>query len=353
MRLKMMRRLFDDQPSGFKAKALGMYVILAALNVFAWLWAFAAIGDRPLLLATASLAYTLGLRHAVDPDHIAAIDNVTRKLMQDGKRPLGVGFFFALGHSTVVIVASIIVTGTVTALQLHFGALEKFGSIIGTSVSAVFLLIIAAANLVVLASVYRLIRRVKRNGPSDGKNELTDTVWPRGTVGRAIKSLFGFVTVSWHMFPLGFLFGLSFDTATEIALLGISATQSSAGLSFWSLLVFPVLFTAGMSLVDATDGVFMINAYGWALRKPMQKLYYNFIMTLVSIIFALLIGSIEVLGLVADKFNLGGRGWDFVRTLNENFAMLGYAIIAVFALSWLIATLVLRINHSRETGQIV
>jgi nickel/cobalt transporter (NiCoT) family protein len=325
---------FDDEPVGLRAKTIGIYAVLIVINALAWLWALVEFRDYPVLLGTASLAYTFGLRHGVDPDHIAAIDNVTRKLMQEGKRPLYAGFFFALGHSTVVVIASVFVALSVAALQAKFQGFREIGGVVGTSISALFLFGISLANIAILVSVYRIFAAVKR-GDRLIEDDLHDVLARRGLLGRMLRSLFGIITRSWHMYPLGLLFGLGFDTASEVGLLGISAAQGSAGLPVWSILVFPALFTAGMSLVDTTDGVLMVNAYGWAFIKPIRKLYYNLTITLVSIVVALLIGSIEALGLIGDKLGLAGGFWDFIAALNDNFGALGYLIVGIFAVSWL------------------
>ena len=336
-------RFFDDEPTGLRAKIIGIYVALIIMNGLAWIWALFEFRDYPVLLGTASLAYTFGLRHGVDPDHIAAIDNVTRKLMQEGKRPLYAGFFFAMGHSTVVVIASILVALSVAALQAKFEGFREIGGVIGTSVSALFLLGISLANIAILVSVYRVFAAVKR-GERLIEEDLHEMLAQRGLIGRMLRSLFGIITRSWHMYPLGLLFGLGFDTASEVGLLGISAAQGSAGLPVWSILVFPALFTAGMALVDTTDGVLMVNAYGWAFMKPIRKLYYNLTITLVSILVALLIGSIEALGLLGDKLGLAGGFWDFVGTLNDHFGALGYLIVGIFAISWLVSVVVYRLS---------
>ena len=333
----------DDEPVGLRGKTIAVYAVLILINALAWIWALVEFRDYPVLLGTASLAYTFGLRHGVDPDHIAAIDNVTRKLMQEGKRPLYAGFFFALGHSTVVVIASVFVALSVAALQAKFEGFKEIGSVIGTSVSALFLLGISLANIAILVSVYRVFAAVKR-GDRLIEDDLHDMLAQRGLLGRMLRSLFGIITRSWHMYPLGLLFGLGFDTASEVGLLGISAAQGSAGLPVWSILVFPALFTAGMSLVDTTDGVLMVNAYGWAFIKPIRKLYYNLTITLVSIVVALLIGSIEALGLLGDKFGLAGTFWDVIAALNDNFGALGYLIVGIFALSWLVSVAVYRLS---------
>jgi nickel/cobalt transporter (NiCoT) family protein len=307
--------------------------VLVAANLGAWVWAFAAFRHHPLLLGTALLAYGLGLRHAIDADHIAAIDNVTRKLMQDGSKPVTAGFFFSLGHSTVVVLASLAIAATAVALDTNLAPMRAIGGIIGTSVSIAFLVIIAVMNLVILTSVYRAFHRVK-NGGVYVAEDLDVLLAGGGILARIFRPLFGIVRKSWHMYPLGLLFGLGFDTATEIALLGISAVEAAKGLPIWSIMVFPALFTAGMSIVDTADNVLMVGAYGWALTKPMRKLYYNLTITFVSVIVALLVGGIQALGLIARRAELHGPFWDVVHALNNNFGIVGYLIIALFAICW-------------------
>jgi nickel/cobalt transporter (NiCoT) family protein len=326
-----------------RSKLIILYTLLIGGNVLAWAWALVAFHDYPVLLGVVVLAYTFGLRHAVDADHIAAIDNVTRKLMQDGQRPVAVGFFFSLGHSTIVIVASAAIALATGALQDRFDSFKAVGGVIGTLISASFLFLVAAANVLILRSVYQSFRRVRRGGTyaDEGLNRLLEQ---RGLLGRLFRPVLRLVSRSWHMYPLGMLFGLGFDTATEIGLLGISAAQASKGLPIWSIMVFPALFTAGMSLIDTTDGVLMLGAYGWAYVKPIRKLYYNLTITLVSVLVALVIGSIEVLGLLADKFSLSGPVWDFVAALNDNFGSMGYLIIAIFAVSWIASVAIYRIS---------
>ena len=325
---------------GSRAKLIAIYAGLIGVNIAAWIWAIAAFADHPVLLGTALLAYSFGLRHAVDADHIAAIDNVTRKLMQDGQRAETVGLYFSLGHSTVVVLASIVVALGAAALS----GLESFGEIggvIGTSVSALFLFAIAIANIFILSSVYKTFQRVKRGEPFV-EDDLNILLANRGLLGRLFRPLFRFIRAPWQMYPLGFLFGLGFDTATEIGVLGISAAQAAQGLSFWSLLIFPLLFTAGMSLVDTTDSVLMVRAYGWAFVKPIRKLYYNLTITSVSVVVALLIGGVQALGLIAEKLALSGGVWDWIAMLNEQFGALGYLIIGLFILSWIISVAIYR-----------
>ncbi len=284
-----------------RGRIAALYALLLVANLGAWAWAILAFRHYPLLLGTALLAYGLGLRHAVDADHIAAIDNVTRKLMQERKRPVAVGFFFSLGHSTVVVLASAALAATAMALSKRFAAYHQLGGTIGTAVSALFLLAIAVMNLFILAAVWRAFQRVRRGGPLV-EEDLDTLLAGRGLLARIFRPLFGMIRESWHMYPLGLLFGLGFDTATEIGLLGISAAEASRGLPIWSILVFPALFTAGMSLLDTTDSVLMLGAYGWAFVKPIRKLYYNLTITFVSVLTALLVGGIEAFGLIRESW---------------------------------------------------
>jgi len=336
-------RLFDDNATYARGKTVALYAVLIAANLAAWAWALLTFHDKPVLLGTAFLAYSFGLRHAVDADHIAAIDNVTRKLMQEGKKPLTVGLFFSLGHSTVVVLASIGIAITAMAFKARMEEFPPVGGIIGTSVSAAFLLLIGAINLVLLVNVYKAFRRVK-NGGAYSETDLNALTANGGLLARIFRRLFGFIGRSWHMYPLGFLFGLGFDTASEVALLGITAAQASSGLSMWSILIFPALFTAGMTLLDTTDSVLMVRAYGWAFVKPVRKLYYNMTITFVSVIVAVLVGGVEALGLIGEKFSLSGGLWDFVEFLNDKLEMLGYLVVAVFIGSWLLSMLIYRLR---------
>ena len=295
-----------------------------------------AFRHYPLLLGTALLAYSFGLRHAVDADHIAAIDNVTRKLMQEGKRPVGIGFMFSLGHSTIVVLGSAAIAATALALQHRMDGARMVGGVIGTLVSALFLFGIAAVNIVVLSSIYRAFVRV-RNGARYVDEDFDMLLASRGFLSRLFRPMFAMIRRSWHMYPLGVLFGLGFDTATEIGLLGISAAEASKGLPLWSIMVFPALFAAGMSLIDTTDNILMLGAYGWAFIKPVRKLYYNMTITFVSVVVALVVGGIEALGLLAGEFHWNGLFWNAALKLNGNFGALGYFIIGIFLLSWVLS----------------
>ncbi|HTY48219.1 MAG TPA: HoxN/HupN/NixA family nickel/cobalt transporter [Steroidobacteraceae bacterium] len=329
----LIQYLLSRERADLRRSITGIYSILLLLNLTAWIWALLIFRHQPILLGTALLAYGFGLRHAVDADHIAAIDNVTRKLMQEGKRPVTVGFYFAMGHSTVVILAAAGVAATATLLASRLDAIRGVGGVIGTSVSALFLLLIAIMNLLIFRSVWQTFRHVRRGGAYI-EEDLDLLLNRRGFAARLFRPLFRLVRHSWHMFPLGFLFGLGFDTATEVALLGISATQAAKGASVWTILVFPSLFAAGMSLIDTTDGVLMLGAYDWAFVKPIRKLFYNMTITLVSVVVALLIGGIEALGLLQDQLHLAGGFWNAVGRLNGNFNSLGFIIIGIFVLTW-------------------
>jgi high-affinity nickel-transport protein len=331
-----LRALANDEPGNTRTKIIALYAFLLAFNLVAWCWALIAFHRFPVLLGTAFLAYSFGLRHAVDADHIAAIDNVTRKLMQTGKRPVAVGLMFSLGHSTVVIVGSIAIAATALALQHRIDAVREIGGVIGTLVSALFLFGIAIVNLMILHSVYRSFMRVRRGEPYVDE-DFDMLLGNRGFLSRMFRPMFALIRSSWHMYPLGLLFGLGFDTATEIGLLGISAAEASKGLPLWSILVFPALFAAGMSLIDSTDNILMLGAYGWAFVKPIRKLYYNITITSVSVLVALAVGGVEALGLLAGQFHLTGGFWNFVNRLNQNFGMLGYCIIGLFAASWVLS----------------
>jgi high-affinity nickel-transport protein len=331
-----MLTIFDDGAHRLAPKVIRLYSALIAVNMLVWVWAFAAFHSYPLLLATALIAYGFGLRHAVDADHIAAIDNVTRKLMQEGKRPIAVGLFFSLGHSTVVFAASLIIALTASSLQQRFPGLIEVGSVIGTLVSVFFLIGIAIINFFVLIGVYRLFQRVRR-GKTYTEEELNVFLSSRGLFGRLLRGAFRLISRSWHMYPLGLLFGLGFDTATEIGVLGIAAAEASKGLSVWTILVFPALFTAGMSLVDSSDGVLMVGAYGWAFMNPVRKLSYNLVITGFSVVVAVLVGAIEALGLIGDKFGLEGGLWVTSDPAGAHFGALGYLAVAIFVATWLVS----------------
>ncbi|HUD85268.1 MAG TPA: HoxN/HupN/NixA family nickel/cobalt transporter [Xanthobacteraceae bacterium] len=336
-----MKATVDDGSGDQRAKVGALYVLLLTANAAVWTWAVIALAGRPTLLGTAFLAYVLGLRHAVDADHIAAIDNVVRKLMQEGKRPLSVGLFFSLGHSLSIALATAAIAETAFALQGRFADFKAIGSVIGTGASAFFLLAIAAINLIILRGVWKSFRRARRGEPV-AEQELNLLLSGRGLLARLFRPLFRMVSRSWQMFPVGFLFGLGFDTATEISLFAVAASQASGGMTFGTIMIFPALFTAGMTLVDTTDSVLMVGAYGWAFLNPIRKIWYNLTITAVSVVVALLIGGLEALGLIADKLGLEGRFWGAIGSLNGGLANFGYLVIGIFIASWAISYLIYR-----------
>jgi nickel/cobalt transporter (NiCoT) family protein len=324
-----------------------IYAFLVTFSLAVWAWAWLALRGQPVLLGTAVVAFGLGLRHAVDADHIAAIDNVTRKLMQEGKRPVAVGLFFALGHSSVVLLASAAVALTASVLGARSSTLRELGATVGTLASFGFLWLIAPVNLLTLRSIWAAFQRVRQTGVYEPED--LDTLLVKGGVAaRVFRPLFNLMRHSWQMFPLGFLFGLGFETATEVMLLGMSAEQASHDVSLGSILLFPAMFAAGMTLVDMTDGALMMGAYGWAFVKPVRKLYYNIIVTLTSAAVAFLVGGLEALGLISERFGLTGSFWDGVASLNSHFGVLGYAVIAMFILCWGASVIVYRLRRFDE-----
>ncbi len=335
----LLRSLFDDRGGNTRTKVLGIYAGLLVFNLAAWLWAIIAFHHYPLLLGTSLLAYSFGLRHAVDADHIAAIDNVTRKLMQENKRPVAVGLMFSLGHSTVVVIGSVAIAAATLTLQHRIGAVREIGGVIGTLVSSLFLFAIALVNLSILRSVYHSFVRVRAGEPYV-EEDFNLLLSGRGLLARLFRPIFKMIERSWHMYPLGVLFGLGFDTATEIGLLGLSAAEASKGLPLWSILVFPALFAAGMSLIDTTDNILMLCAYGWAFVKPVRKLYYNMTITCVSVIVALVVGGVEALGLLAEQLHLRGKFWDAVGRINGDFGTLGFFVVGLFAVSWIVSIVI-------------
>jgi high-affinity nickel-transport protein len=329
-----------------KTRLIALYTLLVGANIAVGLWAFVLFSGDSVKLGTALLAYSLGLRHAVDADHIAAIDNVTRKLIQDGKQPIGVGFFFALGHSTIVLIAACLIAFTVGALA-HFQNFSRIGSVIATATSAAFLFAIAAMNLVILRSVWQRFETVRKGGKYS-PDDLDILLGGRGLLSRLFRPLFALIRHSWQMAPLGFLFGLGFDTATEVTLLGLAGAQAAHGVSIATILVFPALFAAGMALIDTTDGVLMLGAYRWAFVRPIRKLYYNMTITGVSALVAIVIGGIETTALIAQKLDLNRGGWKIASALGEHFNALGFAIIGLFVAAWLGSYIIYKWNRFDE-----
>ena len=336
--------VFSDSSTDVRSKVIGIYSFLIVVNVVAWVLALVVFARVPTLLGLAVVAYLLGLRHSVDADHISAIDNVTRKLMQENKKPVAVGFFFSLGHSTIVIGLTVAIAVAAVFIKNVIPTLQSAGGLIGTSVSALFLLLIAAINMIVLVDIFKTFREVKRGGIYNDVT-LDETLNQRGLMGRFFRPLLKIVGNSWNMYPIGVLFGLGFDTATEVGLLAIVGTQAGRGLPIWSILIFPFLFTAGMCLLDTTDGVLMLGAYGWAFVKPVRKLYYNLNITFVSVLVAVVVGAIEVFSIVQSQANLSGPFWDAVGNLSNNFGLIGGIIIGLFVLSWALSTVIYKVKR--------
>ncbi|GLV26691.1 HoxN/HupN/NixA family nickel/cobalt transporter [Sphingobium sp. Cam5-1] len=323
-----------------RRRATFIFGALIAANIALWLCASLIFAGDTMMLGTALLAWSLGLRHAVDADHIAAIDNVTRKLMQDGQQPLTVGLWFAIGHSGIVLIAAVGIAFAASALS-SVEAAGEIGGTIATIISATFLFAIAAMNLMILRSVLKTFNHV-RSGGAYADEDMDILLGNRGFLARLFRPLFRLVTRSWHMAPLGFLFGLGFDTATEVAILGLSAGQAASGLSIATVLIFPLLFAAGMALIDTADGALMMGAYQWAFVKPIRKLYYNITITSVSALVAIVIGGIEAAALLGDKLGLTGGVWSVAADLGEHFNSLGFFIIGLFAACWLVSWFIYR-----------
>jgi high-affinity nickel-transport protein len=336
-----------------------MITVIVALHLVGWITlvfvvdpARLSLGGKAFGIGVGLTAYTLGMRHAFDADHIAAIDNTTRKLMSDGQRPLAVGFFFSLGHSTVVFGLAVLLATGVRALsgpvEDDTSSLHHYTGLIGTSVSGMFLYLIAILNVIVLVGILRVFARLRRGDidlEKDGA-ELERQLENRGLLNRFLGRFTKSITKSWHMYPIGLLFGLGFDTATEIALLVLAGTSAAAGLPWYAILCLPVLFTAGMCLLDTVDGSFMNFAYGWAFSNPVRKIYYNITITGLSVAVALLIGSIELLGLFASQLGWRGAFWDWLGGLDLN--TVGFAVVGMFVLTWVVALLVWRYGRIEE-----
>ncbi len=322
----------------------GMVATVVGLNVLGWAMLAAALGGHYHIgkttvfgVGTGALAYTLGMRHAFDADHIAAIDNTTRKLVGEGKRPLSVGFAFSLGHSSVVFLLAILLNFGIRDLdrQVSNGgsSLHNITNIVGTCVSGFFLFLIAAFNIVILVGILKVFREMRAGAYDD--EQLEEQLNKRGLMNRFLGPLARRVDQPWKMYPIGFLFGLGFDTATEVALLVLAGTAVAGGLPFYAILSLPILFAAGMSLFDTADGCFMNFAYDWAFAKPVRKVYYNLTITGLSVFVAVFIGAVELLGLLAQDSSLNGSFWVFMQTFNINTA--GLFIVGVFVLTWVVA----------------
>ena len=337
-------------------RAAVLAAVIVALHVIGFFVLLALVVPRNFTLGTGAVfglglgmtAYTLGMRHAFDADHIGAIDNVTRKLMTDGQRPLSVGFFFSLGHSTIVFALATLlafgIRGLSGAVDDESSTLHQVTGLIGPGVSGFFLVLIGLLNLVVLVGIVRVFRRM-RQGEYD-EAQLERQLDARGFMTRLYGRATRAIKKPWQMYPLGLLFGLGFDTATEIALLATAGAAAAGGLPIYAILCLPILFAAGMSLLDTIDGAFVNFAYGWAFAKPVRKIYYNITITALSVAVALIIGTIELIVVFSDKLSLTGGVWDFVSGLDLNYV--GYGIVGLFVLTWALALGVWRYGRIEE-----
>jgi high-affinity nickel-transport protein len=327
----------------------GMVAFIIALHVIGWFTIIALVSPHHYSLGTKSFgigigvtAYTLGMRHAFDADHIAAIDNTTRKLMSDGKRPLSVGFWFSLGHSSIVFLLafalSLGVKAFVGPVKNDNSSLHHYTGLIGTSVSGTFLYAIAIVNIVILVGILKVFRDMRR-GVYD-EETLEEHLANRGLMNRILRPIMKSITKPGQMYGVGLLFGLGFDTATEVALLVLASAGAASGLPWYAILCLPVLFAAGMCLLDTIDGTFMNFAYGWAFSKPVRKVYYNITITSLSVAVALIIGTVELLGLLSQQLNITGRFW--VDMQNANINTLGFFIVGLFVATWVAALLIWR-----------
>lgn len=322
--------------TGERVKILFLYVVIVVATALGFFASF-LIGQRSLVLAGLGVvAYVFGLRHGVDADHIVAIDNTTRKLMQEGKRPLTVGTWFSLGHSTIVVamvVALIIATQVVTD---QIPSLKSAGPAIGFALAGAFLVLIGLINVIIVLDIYRVFVRLKQAGGSADAAALEESLNERGFLNRFFRSLFQLIREPWQIYPIGLLFGLGFDTASEVALIVLSVWAGvSASVPIWMVLILPFMFACGMVVVDTTDGVAMRMAYGWAFVNPIRKIYYNLTVTVVSVLMAFGVGGIEILQSLAFQFNLGGPFWTPLRNLD--FGILGVGIIVFFIGAWLVS----------------
>ena len=348
-------RLRDGLTRREWARMGGMAAVVVGLTVLGWgtlvllvVPGHYSVGTKTFGIGVGVTAYTLGMRHAFDADHISAIDNTTRKLMADRQRPLSVGFWFSLGHSSVVFALTLLlgigVRTLVGPVRDNGSGLHQVTSVIGTSVSGVFLYVIAALNLVVLAGILK-VWRMMRGGTFD-EAALEAQLNSRGLMNRVFGRLMRSITKPWQMYPVGILFGLGFDTATEVALLVLAGTGAAASLPWYAILCLPVLFAAGMSLFDSIDGSFMNFAYDWAFSKPVRKVYYNITITGLSVAVALLIGTVELLGLLATESGWHGGFWGWVSGVDLN--LLGFVIVGLFVLTWVVALAVWRFGRIED-----
>jgi high-affinity nickel-transport protein len=330
------------------------YAVVALLHLIGWgslIFLVAPKYPTALGIGVGLTAYLFGLRHAFDADHISAIDNTTRKLLADDRRPLGVGFFFSLGHSTVVLGLTLALAfaaqQVATQVTGDNSALKGVGGLIGTSVSSIFLYLIAILNLIILLDIVRVFREMRQGDFDEAR--LDAQLDARGFMNRFFGRLSRAINASWQMYPLGFLFGLGFDTASEIALLALAAGAASTGLPFYAVICLPLIFAAGMSMMDTADGAFMSKAYGWAFSNPVRKIYYNITVTGLSVLVAFVVGTVELLTIVQGRLNLTGPFWEFVASLD--LGVVGYLIVGLFVLTWAVSYAIWKLGRIEERWQ--
>ncbi|MGX4607686.1 HoxN/HupN/NixA family nickel/cobalt transporter [Priestia sp. JNUCC 25] len=308
-------------------------LIVVILHIAGFIGLYISLPQHPFLLGMGVLAYTLGLRHAFDIDHIAAIDTTVRKLVEQKKNPAGVGFFFSLGHSTVVFLLAIFTSFSVKFVKNNLPQMQDIGGLIGTVVSGTFLVIMGVINLVILLNIIGVFKKMRKKNYKE--SELEVLLNSRGFLTPVIQPLFKFINKSWHVYPIGFLFGLGFDTASEIALLTLSAGAAQHNLSFVSILSLPILFAAGMSLMDTLDGAFMTSSYNWAFDKPIRKVYYNITITTLSVIAAIFVGFLELIQIIGEKLHIRNNWFKIIDKLD--LGDMGYILVIMFILVWSIA----------------
>ena len=332
-----------SQRTANRTAMYSLFSLLTCINLLAWLWAWLAFHAQPALMGTALLAWVLGLRHALDADHLAAIDNVVRKQVQRGERPLATGLFFSLGHSTIVVAATAVIALLTLSAHRHLHALQTIGQVVGTSISSLFLFLLAAMNLGILHNLWQQVCRLHAQPASQTiQGESLHFDLPGGPLARIFGPVLRLTSKSWHMYFVGFLFGLGFDTASEVALLALSAAQIAHGIGFTQVMALPALFTAGMMLLDTADSVLMTEAYGWAMTQPLRKLWYNLTITAASVLMALLIGSVEIIGLVGERLGLRNQLWKVIAALNNNLTLFGICSLCLFALCWIGSSVLFR-----------
>ena len=334
--------LFSKEKDGLlsmrnhKIKVFSLLGFVGAANIVAWVVLVTISGHYPFLFGLGVIAFVFGLRHAVDADHIAAIDNTTRKLMNDGKKPLGVGFFFSLGHSTVVFILTLGLAAASHTFGVFLHRVDASASILGTLVSAIFLYLIALLNLIILRDIYHVFQEMRRTGLThDKKIEMESILLKRGLMNRLLGPAYHAIRASWQMYPVGFLFGLGFDTPSEMAILGMAVFATGKSVPLVVIFVLPLLFSTGMILVDTLDGVLMQSAYSWAFLHPIRKIYYNLSITTISVLIAFGVGTVEALQILGNELSLKGVFWSFLDRMD--FGTLGYMIIGILVVSWVVA----------------